>query len=105
MKAHLKNQENLLKSSISLLETLISLVILSTIAVGFSKITHNSSKNETNFELLNIIENNFSKKDYSNFQSFNSDLIVVKNLDNFETIQVKKYQFLNNNIKVFKYEK
>lgn len=109
MKAHLQNHKKLLKNSITLIETLISLLILSTVVIGFLKISYNSENNSNLFNVLNHIENNFTTKTYSNFIQSNTNLQITKNKigneNEVENLNVKKYEYLDNNIRVFKYEK
>ncbi|MBL3520703.1 hypothetical protein H0A43_09480 [Arcobacter lanthieri] len=101
----------MLKNSITLIETLISLLILSTVVIGFLKISYNSENNSNLFNVLNHIENNFTTKTYSNFIQSNTNLQITKNKigneneNEVENLNVKKYEYLDNNIRVFKYEK
>ena len=55
--------------------------------------------------LLNDLENNFDTKNYTNFTKTTKNLQIIKNNENAENIIISKYQFENENIKVFKYEK
>jgi len=94
----------LLKNSITLIETLISLIILSTIVTGFLKISYNNSENNL-FNIVNNIENNFTTKNYSSFIQSQANIQIIKNENQIETLNVKKYEYIGNNIRVFKYEK
>jgi len=94
----------LLKNSITLIETLISLIILSTIVTGFLKISYNSSENNL-FNILNKIENDFTIKNYSNFIQSQASVQIIKNENQIETLNIKKYEYFDNNIRVFIYEK
>ena len=55
--------------------------------------------------LLNDLENQFNNKNYKNFKNSNKNLKIIKNHDITESILVTKYEFENENIKIFKYEK
>ena len=93
---------------ITIIETLVSLILLSTIAVGFSKLRYDNSSNINLFDVLNHIENDFTTKNYSNFKIFSSNISVIidkKNGTEIENLTVQKYRFSNNDLEVFKYEK
>jgi len=94
----------LLKNSITLIETLISLIILSAIVTSFLKISYNSNENNL-FNIVNNIENDFTIKNYSNFIQSQANIQIIKNENQIETLNVKKYEYINKNIRVFKYEK
>ena len=55
--------------------------------------------------LLNNLENSFDTKNYSNFIKINENLTIIKNHTIIETIKVSKYEYSDENIKLFKYEK
>ncbi len=55
--------------------------------------------------LLNNLENLFDTKNYGSFQNSTKTLQLIKNKEIIENITVTKYQFENENIKLFKYEK
>lgn len=55
--------------------------------------------------LLNNLENSFDTKNYSNFFKTNQNLTIIKNQTNIETLKVTKYEYSDENIKLFKYEK
>lgn len=93
----------MLKNSISLIETLVSLIILLTVVGGFLKISHSKSRNEA-FHTLNELENSFNSKQYQSLNYTNSDIKVTKN-GNSTYITVKKYYFDNQDLNVFRYEK
>ena len=57
LKAHFKNHKILHKSSITLFETIVSLLILMIIVGGFLKIPYNSYEDEELFNSLNELEN------------------------------------------------
>lgn len=67
LKAHFKNHKILHKSSITLFETIVSLLILMIIVGGFLKIPYNSYEDEEIFNSLNELENSFATKDYRYF--------------------------------------
>lgn len=96
---------NLVKSSFTLLETLLSITILSLVISGFTNSTYNDSNSDENYMLLNSLENLFDTKKYDKFTSSNESLQIIINNETKENILVKKYEFSNENIKVFKYEK
>ena len=55
--------------------------------------------------LLNNLENKFNTQSYSDFTKTSTSIQIVKNNENIENINVSKYQFENDNIKIYKYEK
>ena len=61
--------------------------------------------NQENFMLLNNLENSFDTKDYKNFTKTNKTLQITQNQEITQNFTVSKYQFENENIKIFKYEK
>ena len=67
LKAHSKNHKILHKSSITLFETIVSLLILMIIVGGFLKIPYNTYEDEELFNSLNELENSFATKDYRYF--------------------------------------
>lgn len=96
---------NLVKNSFTLLETLISITFLSIMISGFIYSSYHDDMNQKNFMVLNNLENNFDTKNYTNFIKTNQNLQIIKNEEIVENIIVSKYQFENENIKIFKYEK
>ena len=96
---------NLVKNSFTLLETLISITFLSIVISGFVYSSYHNDMNQKNFMVLNNLENNFDTKNYTNFIKTNQNLQIIKNEEIVENIIVSKYQFENENIKIFKYEK
>lgn len=108
MKAHINNQRKLLKSSITLIETLVSLILLSTIAIGFSKLRYDKSSNIELFDTLNRVENLFTTNNYSNFKIYSTNITIIKLKEKSiekESLNVQKYRFISDNIEVYKYEK
>lgn len=96
---------NLVKNSFTLLETLISITFLSIVISGFIYSSYHDDMNQKNFMVLNNLENNFDTKNYTNFIKTNQNLQIIKNEEIVENIIVSKYQFEDENIKIFKYEK
>ena len=93
------------KNSFTLLETLISITFLSIVISGFLYSSYHEKINQENFMVLNDLENKFDTKNYTNFSKTTKNIQVVKNQEIIENIVVSKYQFENENIKLFKYEK
>ncbi len=93
------------KNSFTLLETLISITFLSIVISGFLYSSYHDKTNQENFMILNDLENKFDTKNYTNFSRTNQNLQIIKNKQTAENIVVSKYQFENENIKLFKYEK
>ncbi len=78
LKAHFKNHKILHKSSITLFETIVSLLILMIIVGGFLKIPYNSYEDEEIFNSLNELENSFATKDYRYFLKQDEFLTITK---------------------------
>jgi hypothetical protein len=95
----------LVKNSFTLIETLISITFLSVVISGFMYSSYHDEINQENFMLLNNLENSFDTKDYKNFTKTNKTLQITQNQDITQNFTVSKYQFENENIKIFKYEK
>lgn len=93
------------KNSFTLLETLVSITFLLIVIGGFIKSSYNNEKDEEIFMNLNELENKFNTKNYSSFSKSSNYITIIKNKTTFENISVSKYQFENENIKLFKYEK
>lgn len=93
------------KNSFTLLETLVSITFLLIVIAGFTKSFYNDEKDEEIFMNLNELENKFNTKNYSSFSKSSNYITIIKNKTTFENISVSKYQFENENIKLFKYEK
>lgn len=72
---------------------------------GFLYSTYHDETNQKNYMLLNNLENSFNTKNYSTFTKTNQNLQITKNENITENIVISKYQFENENIKLFKYEK
>lgn len=95
----------MLKNSFTLIETLISITFLSVVISGFMYSSYHDKINQENFMLLNNLENSFDTKDYKNFTKTNKTLQITQNQEITQNFTVSKYQFENENIKIFKYEK
>lgn len=92
------------KNSFTLLETLISIFILSIIIVGFSNYSYNDNFDEE-FMLLNNLENSFNTNSYDkNFTSSNKNLKVMVNDSEEKTIFIKEIKFKNEKVELIKYE-
>ena len=95
----------MVKNSFTLIETLISITFLSVVISGFMYSSYHDEINQENFMLLNNLENSFDTKDYKNFTKTNQTLQITQNQEITQNFTVSKYQFENENIKIFKYEK
>ncbi|MCG3681768.1 prepilin-type N-terminal cleavage/methylation domain-containing protein [Aliarcobacter butzleri] len=93
------------KNSFTLIETLVSITLLLIVIIGFKYSTYYDGNSSKNFMLLNNLENLFDTKNYGSFQNSTKTLQLIKNKEIIENITVTKYQFGNENIKLFKYEK
>jgi len=93
------------KNSFTLIETLVSITLLLIVIIGFKYSTYYDGNSSKNFMLLNNLENLFDTKNYGSFQNSTKTLQLIKNKEIIENITVTKYQFENENIKLFKYEK
>ncbi|MDK2041394.1 type IV pilus modification PilV family protein [Aliarcobacter butzleri] len=93
------------KNSFTLIETLVSITLLLIVIIGFKYSTYYDENSSKNFMLLNNLENLFDTKNYGSFQNSTKTLQLIKNKEIIENITVTKYQFENENIKLFKYEK
>ena len=96
---------NLGKNSFTILETILSLTILIILIGGFKYSTYYDKKSDENFMLLNSLENSFDTKNYLNFFKTTQNLTIIKNHTSIETLKVTKYEYSDENIKLFKYEK
>lgn len=95
----------MVKNSFTLIETLISITFLSIVISGFIYSSYHDEIDQKNFMLLNNLENSFDTKDYKNFTKTNQTLQITQNQETTQNVTVSKYQFENENIKIFKYEK
>ena len=95
----------MVKNSFTLLETLISITLLAIVISGFSYSAYYDEKSHKNFVLLNDLENKFDMQNYGSFSKLSKQIEIIKNKETSENIFVSKYQFENDNIKIYKYEK
>ncbi|MDH1976235.1 type IV pilus modification PilV family protein [Aliarcobacter butzleri] len=93
------------KNSFTLIETLVSITLLLIVIIGFKYSTYYDENSSKNFMLLNNLENLFDTKNYGSFENSTKTLQLTINKEIIENITVTKYQFENENIKLFKYEK
>ena len=92
------------KNSFTLFETLISIVLLSIIIVGFSKNSYYDNFDEE-YMLLNKIDNAFNSNYFNeNFSTTSQNIKIIKNNTEEEILLVKKISYKNEKIKIFKYE-
>lgn len=96
---------NLVKNSFTLLETLISITLLSIVISGFLYSSYHDEYNNKNYMLLNDLENKFDTKNYSTFSKSNQNIQIIKNKNTIENLVVSNYIFENEDMKIFKYEK
>ncbi len=92
------------KSSFTLLETLLSTILLSVIIVGFSQYSFYDNFDEE-FILLNKIENLFTTKSYNqNFIRTSKNINIIQNNTEKKSILINVLIYKNEKIKLFKYE-
>lgn len=104
MKLHIIDLSRLDKNSFTIFETLISIILLSIIIVGFSKYSYYDNFDEE-FMLLNEIENSFTTKTFnSNFSTSTKNIKVIRNGIQEDTISVKEIKYNDNKIELIKYE-
>lgn len=95
----------LAKNSFTLIETLISITILSVVVTIFNKISHDNLREDISYNLLNDLENIFATKSYSNLQKSSKTINIIKNETLTENLNVNVYSYKDENIFIFKYEK
>lgn len=95
----------MVKNSFTLLETIISITLLIIVISGFKYSTYYDQRSHKDYMILNDLENKFDTKNYSNFTKSSKTLQIIKNKISIESLTVLKYQFEDENIKIFKYEK
>ena len=101
---HMIKHMSLDKSSFTLFETLISIILLLVIIVGFNRYSYYDNFDEE-FMLLNEIENSFNIQTYNkNFSTFHKNIKIIKNNTEEELISVKVYKYKNEKIKLVKYK-
>ncbi|RXK02776.1 hypothetical protein [Halarcobacter bivalviorum] len=92
------------KNSFTLLETIISILLLSIIISGFSNISSYDNFDEE-FMLLNKIENSFNLSSYdSTYIKSNQKLTLKINNIEEKDINIKKIEYSDEKIRLFKYE-
>ena len=92
------------KNSFTLLETIISTLILSIIIVGFSNSFFYDNFDEE-YILLNKLENHFTISSYSSdFRKQNKNLTLRINGTQTRSISVKEIEYKDNKIRLKKYE-
>ncbi|NVJ52098.1 MAG: prepilin-type N-terminal cleavage/methylation domain-containing protein [Campylobacteraceae bacterium] len=92
------------KNSFTLLETLISVFLLSIIIVGFSKSSFYDNLDEE-YMILNELENKFNISSYnSSFSTKNKNLTVIINDIETKNINIKKIEYKDENLRLIKYE-
>ena len=94
----------ILKKSFTLIETLISVVLLLVLISGFTYASYYQNFNKE-YVLLNKIENLFTLEDYStNFTKQSSTVEIIINDNIIKNIDIKKIVYKSENIILFKYE-
>ncbi len=92
------------KNSFTLLETLVSVFILSIIIVGFSKASFYDNFDEE-YMILNKLENMFNISSYdSSFSTKNMQLTITLDDIEIKNISVKKIEYEDENLRLLKYE-
>lgn len=95
---------SLAKNSFTLFETLISIVILLIVIVGFNKYTYYDNFDEE-YMLLNNIENSFNTENYTkNFTTKQKSITIIKNDIDEEIVLMKVLEYQDEKIRLFKYE-
>lgn len=72
--------------------------------VWFKNTNYHDFSDSKNFMSLNDIENAFDTKNYSSFSTYSKNIIVLKDKQE-EIINVKVYEYQDESIRLFKYEK
>lgn len=92
------------KNSFTLLETIVSTLLLSIIIVGFSNFSFYDNFDEE-YLLLNKLENSFNTSLYTNeFSKKNKQLSVLINDTQPQTLNVREIEYSSNKIRIYKYE-
>lgn len=92
------------KNSFTLLETLVSVFILSIIIVGFSKASFYDNFDKE-YMILNKLENMFNISSYdSSFSTKNMQLTITLDDIEIKNISVKKIEYEDENLRLLKYE-
>lgn len=93
------------KNSFTLLETILSISVLSIVISGFSYATYYDSHTLKLYTKLNDLENDFNTNNYSNMNSQIHNITIIKNNTIEENLLIKKIVYEDNDIKLYKYEK
>lgn len=100
----MKKLVNLDKNSFTLFETLISIVLLLVVIVGFNKYSYYDNFDHE-YMLLNEIENSFNTNTYNkNFQMQNTNIKIIVNETEEEIISIKVQKYEDEKIKIVKYK-
>lgn len=92
------------KNSFTLFETLISIIILLVVIVGFSNYSYNDNFNEE-FILLQKLDNSFNTNTYDNtFTNSNKNIKILINEIEEKQINLKEIKFKNEKVELIKYE-
>ena len=96
---------NLVKSSFTLLETLISITILSFVISGFSYATFQNKDDSKTYMLLNDLDNKFTTNDYKQLTKSSKNIKIIINENQDIDIDVFVYEYVDEKIKLIRYEK
>lgn len=92
------------KNSFSLIETLLSIVLLSIVIVGFSRYSYYDNF-DNEFNILNNIENSFNTKNYtSDFQKNSKTIKILINETEEKNLNIKQIKYKTEKIELVKYE-
>ncbi|RXJ67621.1 hypothetical protein CRV08_09635 [Halarcobacter ebronensis] len=92
------------KNSFTLFETLISLLLLSVIVVGFSKYSYYENFDE-HFMLLNNLENSFTTNSYNAlFNKETKKVTIIINSSEIKEVLTEKISYKDDKVGLFKYE-
>lgn len=94
----------MVKNSFTLIETLLSITLLLVVIGGFYQSTIYDEKNQNSFTKLNNLENRFDSKNYEGF-AVSSKTLDIKINNTQTTLNVNKYEYFDEHIKIYKYEK
>lgn len=100
----MKKLASLEKNSFTLFETIVSITLLAIVISGFIH-SNTSNNNDVLFQKLNELENSFDIKDYSTLTKSNINITFIIDGNIEEEILVKKHEYNNEDIKIYKYEK
>ena len=92
------------KNSFSLLETILSVVVLGVLLVNFNSFfSKNNSLNQLSYD-LNLIENRFDKEDYSSFSKSSKNIEIKIDNSSTQNLLVNNYTHKTQNIEIEKYD-